>query len=186
MIVALSLFQGGGYRRVMGGEISVKEWLSRASAALVALLHWRLLQTSSAAIPHDTADIHEVEADQTERMVGQVRCSASPGSLVLVLRSFETSGQRWRSFMVRPARGVLINLSWIGGWQEGPMKPWAIRVGRVPVRSPRYHQLPAPSAPPSVRSAHAGFVAGCPIQRARPPGCGRRRPCPPDRGAMKP
>src|SRR3954463_14456891 len=44
---------------------------------------------SSAAIPHDTADIHEVEADQTEWMVGQGRCSASLGSLVLVLRSFD-------------------------------------------------------------------------------------------------
>jgi hypothetical protein len=37
MIVALSLFQGGGYRRVMGGEISVKEWFSRASATIAAL-----------------------------------------------------------------------------------------------------------------------------------------------------
>jgi hypothetical protein len=109
--VALSLFQGGGYRRVMGGEISVRGWLSRASAALVALLHCWLLQTSSAAIPHDTVDIHEVEADQTERMVGQVRCSASPGSLVLVLRSFETSGQSggasWFAREGRPHQPVM-------------------------------------------------------------------------------
>ena len=43
---------------------------------------------SSAAIPHDTADIHEVEEDQTEWMVGQVRCSASLGSLVLAFLIF--------------------------------------------------------------------------------------------------
>ena len=43
---------------------------------------------SSAAIPHDAADIHEVEADQTERMVRQVRCWASLGSLVLAFLIF--------------------------------------------------------------------------------------------------
>ena len=37
---------------------------------------------NSAAIAHDAADIHEVEADQTERMVWQGRCWASLGSLV--------------------------------------------------------------------------------------------------------
>ena len=43
---------------------------------------------SSAAIPHDAADIHEVEADQTERMVWQGRCWASLGSLVLAFLIF--------------------------------------------------------------------------------------------------
>jgi hypothetical protein len=43
---------------------------------------------SSAAIPHDAADIHKVEADQTARMVGQVRCWASLGSLVLAFLIF--------------------------------------------------------------------------------------------------
>ena len=43
---------------------------------------------SSAAIPHDAADIHKVEADQTERMVRQVRCRASLRSLVLAFLIF--------------------------------------------------------------------------------------------------
>jgi len=43
---------------------------------------------SSAAIPHDAADIHEVEADQRERMVRQGRCWASLGSLVLAFLIF--------------------------------------------------------------------------------------------------
>jgi hypothetical protein len=43
---------------------------------------------NSAAIAHDAADIHEVEADQTERMVRQVRCWASRGSLVLAFLIF--------------------------------------------------------------------------------------------------
>jgi len=43
---------------------------------------------SSATIPDNAADLHEVEADQTEWMVGQVRCSASLGSLVLAFLIF--------------------------------------------------------------------------------------------------
>ena len=43
---------------------------------------------SSAAIPHDAAGIHEVEVDQTERMVRQGRCWASLGSLVLAFLIF--------------------------------------------------------------------------------------------------
>ena len=43
---------------------------------------------SSATVPHDAVDSHGVEADQTEWMVGQVRCWASLGSLVLAFLIF--------------------------------------------------------------------------------------------------
>jgi hypothetical protein len=61
---------------------------SAAPVALPSLMASPNTDHSSAAIPHDTADIHDVEADQTEWMVGQVRCSASLGSLVLAFLIF--------------------------------------------------------------------------------------------------
>ena len=72
------------------GEISVKGGLPELPQPYASSFAGSFATTdhSSAAIPHDAADIHEVEANQTERMVRQVRRWASRGSLVLAFLIF--------------------------------------------------------------------------------------------------